>query len=77
MPHPSGSPDVNPIEPVWHELKQRTHSRSHIPTTLDELKVAVHEAWDDISVWDINKYVDTMETHVQAVLVAQGGHTCY
>lgn len=51
--------------------------RSHIPTTLDELKVAVYEAWDDILVQDIDKYVNTMEARVQAVLVARGGHTHY
>lgn len=22
MPHPSGSPDLNPIEPLWHTFKQ-------------------------------------------------------
>lgn len=75
MPYPSGSPDINPIEPIWHELKQRIRSWDHISTTLDELKMATWEAWDDILVEDIDMYVDTMQLQVQAVLAARGGHT--
>ena len=44
MPHPPGSPDLNPIEPLWHTLKDLIHNWPHIPTTLDELKIAVNEA---------------------------------
>jgi transposase len=24
MPHPPGSPDLNPIEPLWHTLKEKS-----------------------------------------------------
>jgi len=77
IPHPPSSPDVNPIEPLWHTLKDLIQSREHIPTSLDELKTAIREAWDKITVQDIDKHARSMEKRVQAVLDAKGGHTCY
>jgi transposase len=44
FPHPPSSPDANPIEPVWHELKNAIRARPHAPSSLAELKVAVVEA---------------------------------
>jgi hypothetical protein len=77
MPHPPGSPDLNPIEPLWHTLKDLIRNRTHIPTTLDELKIAANEAWDQITEADIDKHVNSMEKRVRAVIEAKGSHTCY
>jgi Transposase/DDE superfamily endonuclease len=73
--HPAASPDVNPIEPVWHDLKEFIRAREHIPTTLEELKEAVKEAWDQVPIAKVNKYVLSMEDRVRAVIKAKGGHT--
>ena len=54
MPHPSGSPDLNPIEPLWHTFKELICNHEHIPTTVDKLKVMAIEAWDQITVVDID-----------------------
>jgi hypothetical protein len=51
--HPPSSPDVNLIEPLWHTLKELICAHEHIPTNLDELKVAI---WELISVEDIDKH---------------------
>ena len=77
MPHPAASPDVVPIEPLWHNLKEHIRAQSHIPTTLDELKSAIYEAWDQLTVEDVDRHAKTMEERVQAVLQAKGGHTQY
>ena len=34
FPHPPSLPDLNPIEPIWHELKTIIHHLPHPPTTL-------------------------------------------
>ena len=75
FPHPPSSPDVNPIELVWHELKKFIQAHLHPPTTIPKLIKAVHDAWDALEIPDIDKYVDTMSDRVQAVLKAHGGHT--
>jgi transposase len=77
MLHPSGSPDLNPIEPLWHTLKELIHNWPHIPTTLDKLKITAKEAWEQITEADINKHVNSMEKRVWAVIQAKGSHTCY
>jgi len=73
--HPSSSPDLTPIEPVWHELKTIIRARPHPPTSIEELKAAVLEAWDALSLDDIDKYIRRMPDRVEAVLAAKGGHT--
>ena len=46
MEWPSQSPDLNPIENLWHELKNRVHKRC--PNNLSELKSICQEEWAKI-----------------------------
>ena len=73
--HPAASPNVNPIKPVWHDLKEFIWAHEHIPITLEELKEAVKEAWDQVPIVKVNKYVLSMEDRVRAVIKVKGGHT--
>ena len=77
FPHPPSSPDVNPIEPLWHVLKNIIHHRKHPPSSTEELRTAVKEAWDQITDVDVEKHTHTMPERVKAVLDAHGGHTKY
>ncbi|KAJ8729055.1 hypothetical protein PYW07_006751 [Mythimna separata] len=38
LPWPARSPDLNPIEHIWDNLKRRVRARVPAPTTLGELK---------------------------------------
>jgi transposase len=73
--HPPNSPDLNPIEPLWLELKCILQRHSHSPTTIDELKEFVCAAWDEISVASINRHIDHMPDRAASVLRVRGGHT--
>jgi transposase len=73
--HPASLPDLNPIEPVWHELKSRLRSLEHPLTTAEGLKSAIHAAWDSMPIEDVNKHAHKMSEHVEAILRAKGGHT--
>ena len=75
FPHPASSPDLSPIEPLWKTLKTYIRAHPHLPTNLDGLKAAIHEAWDQITETDIDKHVKHMQARVQAVLKVNGGHT--
>lgn len=77
FPHPAASPDMSPIENVWHILKEKIRKRPRAPTSKEELKQAVREAWEEISDEDINKYVRSMQNRVQDLIAAKGGHTKY
>ena len=43
---PSKSPDVNPIENVWHLLKSQVRKR--FPKTVDDLEKVIHEEWENL-----------------------------
>jgi transposase len=43
IPHPSISPDMNPIEKYWRRIKQALHRRRRQPTIVAEIKAIVLE----------------------------------
>ncbi|ESK93216.1 hypothetical protein Moror_14629 [Moniliophthora roreri MCA 2997] len=75
FPHPPSSPDVNPIEPLWHKLKHRLCERQHHLKTMEGLIAVVKEVWEEIPVDVVNKYVARMDKIVDAIIKARGGHT--
>lgn len=46
---PPYSPDLNPIESLWHLLKRRIWARPNPPTTLPDLRVAILEEWAELA----------------------------
>ena len=68
--HLLNSPDLSPIEPVWHELKKIIHCLLHPPTIVEELKAAVHIAWEELDVGDVD-----IETFI--VKMCTEMHSCH
>ena len=85
MDWPPYSPDLNPIEHVWHVLKRWIHK--HYPELLtmtgskeqikDKIWAAAEEAWYDIKPEFLWSLIESMPNRVQAVLNAHGGYTRY
>lgn len=73
--HPANSPDLSPIEPVWNELKKIIRNLEHRPTSTDELIAAIHAAWEQLDIADVDKHILSMPDRVTAILEARGGHT--
>lgn len=72
---PPQSPDLNPIEHVWGELK--TKMLNHNCTNVNELKLQLREEWEKISPSFINKLIESMPRRLQAVIEANGYATKY
>ncbi|KAF4622542.1 hypothetical protein D9613_008979 [Agrocybe pediades] len=72
--HPPNSPDLNPIERVWWEIKKRLKDREQIPTTAEQLIVAVKEIWNELPVQEIDKHIDSMGKRAKAIFATKGGH---
>ena len=75
FPYPPNSPDLNPIEPLRHDLMTIMCSSPHLPNTVPKLIKAVWDAWEQLPISDLDKHIDTMPDHVQAILAVKGGYT--
>ena len=61
---PPYSPDLNPIENLWHLLDRRLSEL--VPRTLPELKQATLEAWNAIPMAHINALVESFQGRLRA-----------
>lgn len=71
---PANSPDLNPIENVWKQCKDRVQIM-HRPKNKEEMWTSVNAAWEDISQETLCKLISTMPERMQAVVEAKGGST--
>lgn len=77
LPWPAQSPDLNPIENLWAEVKKNLQNRKRQPSSLSALDRYVQQAWRAISKDLIENLVDSMPNRIQAVIAAEGGPTKY
>ena len=83
--HPPYSPDLNPIEHVWVELKKRLHQQypriGDTPGGKEAVKKRLAEVlplvWETIPEEFFEKLWKSMPDRVSAVLEARGGYTKY
>jgi transposase len=73
--HPPYSPDLNPIEHVWAELKRRMNLIARLPANKDKLFEIAARVWDEIEQEFIDKCVDSMPQRLADVVANKGGHT--
>ncbi len=72
---PSQSPDLNPIEHLWEDLKMAVHQR--LPSNLTELERICKEEWQRIPKSRCEKLVVSFPKRLMAVLNQKGASTKY
>ncbi|CAB3995342.1 transposase [Paramuricea clavata] len=72
---PSQSPDLNPIENLWTELKRRVRARQ--PANLHDLHKFCQEEWSNIPPELCQKLVNGYQKRLIAVQKAKGHATKY
>jgi transposase len=77
MDWPAQSPDLNPIEHVWHLLKLRLNKYPTRPTREEELERRIHIEWYKITKEECQRYIDSMPAQIKAVIKSKGGPTRY
>jgi hypothetical protein len=70
LSHPAQSPDLNPIEAIWSIIKQRLRNR--IFDTEDDMKEALQEEWDKITMKQIRDRISDIPRRC-AQLIKSGG----
>ena len=74
---PAQSPDLNPIEHLWIELKRRLGQYKEQPKGMLELERRVDEVWAQIPVSTCQALIESMPRRIAAVIKAKGGNTKY
>jgi transposase len=72
---PSQSPDLNPIENLWWDLKKAVRARA--PRNLTELEQFCLEEWAKIPAERCERLVSSFRRRLLAVVAAKGGTTKY
>lgn len=78
MDWPALSPDLNPIEHLWDELKRKVRARNPAPASIGELKTALEEEWERLPQKLVKKkLIRSMKNRLRSVIQARGGNTKY
>jgi len=73
---PGNSPDLNPIENFWTELKNKVAEKH--PTRLPSLNKTIKSSWVlDMPTELCRNLIESMPRQIRVVLEAKGGHTKY
>ena len=73
---PAESPDLNPIENVWHELKEYIR-REVKPTRKEELVDGILQFWETVDVAKCTKYIHHLRKVIPKVIELKGEPTGY
>lgn len=74
---PANSPDLNPLENLWHILRTNINKRKPKPMWKQDLIAVLTEEWKLIPKYKINALINSMPRRLQAVIRAEGGTTHY
>ena len=73
---PAESPDLNPIENIWHELKEYLR-REIKPRTKQELIQGIQDFWATVDINKCKKYIGHLRKVVPRVIELNGDATGY
>ncbi|GFY03594.1 transposable element Tcb2 transposase [Trichonephila clavipes] len=77
MDWPARSPDLNPIEHVWHFLGRRLAARTLPPVTIRELRLALQDEWAAMPQQRIDTLILSMSRCCETCLAVRGDHIPY
>ncbi|KAG1187963.1 hypothetical protein G6F70_009540 [Rhizopus microsporus] len=74
---PAQSPDLNPIEHVWHHIKLNLSLYETRAKNVSELWDRIDIEWNKLDADTCRRYIDSMPDRIEAVIRAKGGYTRY
>ena len=73
---PANSPDLNPIETIWTEMKDLVKQRLGIRMTVAGIRQVVEQEWVNYPVERINHHILSMHRRIEAC-IEDGGGNCF
>lgn len=73
---PAESPDLNPIENLWHELKEYIR-REIKPKKKQELIDGIQKFWETVSIAKCRRYIQHLRKVIPKVIELEGNATGY
>ena len=70
---PAQSPDLNPIEHLWYQLKRKLNAYPTHPSNTHELEARIETEWYKITKEECLRYIDSMPKRISKVIKAKGG----
>lgn len=77
MQWPAQSPDMNPIENLWHLVKQKLANYVNPPKGMNEVWERVQDVWYSIPPQTVAKYTESMPNRIKALKKSKGLWTKY
>jgi len=74
---PPFSPDLNPIERVWHIMKNYIQDNYSETLNYSNLRIAVKDAWEKVGEDEFKALIESMPARCQAVIDANRLFTKY
>lgn len=75
LPWVSSSPDLSPIETLWHKMKQAL--RKNPARNKEELMCRLRQIWESFSAEECSELVQSMPKRLKAVIKRKGDVTQY
>lgn len=73
----SQSPDLNPIEHLWDNLKKRPGEYENSSNEILELWERIQVEWDKIEPEGCQNLIESMPMRMEALIKTKGGYTKY
>ena len=77
QPHPSNSPDLNPIENIQAHIKYCLAKEHPFVTARKELEIIITHMWEEIADDRFNNLIESIPQHIAAAIKAKGGSIKY
>ncbi|RPA94893.1 hypothetical protein L873DRAFT_1746373 [Choiromyces venosus 120613-1] len=72
---PANSPDLNPIETIWSEMKDCIREQLGIRITAGGIWEIVKDEWLKYPIERINHHIMSMHSHIEAYIADGGGNS--
>ncbi len=69
---PPSSPDLNPIEKVWRQMKEELKKLPYVPKSNEDLCWELQKLWDQVDSRDFQHYTEQLTCKLEDIIAVHG-----